>query len=125
MEMAFDVNKMQFTVKLDATAGAEMAFSQSDKKFDVDMQSGSACLTAEVNTGVKRFDASIKDYQAVTVYKDAEPYTGSYQITPKVTEQRMPTAQKLMTQDVTVKAIPYYDVSNTSGGSTVYIAKEL
>lgn len=73
----------------------------------------------------KRFDATFKDYQQVTVYKDADPYTGSYEVTPKVEAQTMPTAQKLMTQDVTIKAIPIYNVSNNSGGSTVYIAKEV
>lgn len=49
-------------------------------------------------------------------------YDGSYMVIPSVEEQKLQTAQKMMTDDVTVKAIPYYDVSNASGGTTVYIA---
>lgn len=52
-------------------------------------------------------------------------YTGSYTVTPKVTQQILPTANKLMQDDVTVKSIPIYSASNPSGGNTVYIAKEV
>ena len=96
MKVAFSENKMQFAAQLNA--GGE---------------------------DVKRLDATFKDYQAVTIYQEVDPYNGSYEVTPKVEAQTMPTAQKLMTQDVTIKAIPIYNVSNSSGGSTVYIAKEV
>lgn len=52
-------------------------------------------------------------------------YTGDYVITPKVAAQTMLTKDKVMSKDVTIKAIPFFNVSNTSGGSTVYIAKEM
>lgn len=61
----------------------------------------------------------------VTIHKDADPYRGAYEVTPQVDEQVLPTAQKLMVDDLTVKAIPRYDVSNNSGGQTVYIAREV
>lgn len=54
-----------------------------------------------------------------------QEYTGPYEATPKVTAQTLPTKDKLLAQDVTVKEIPYFDVSNTSGGSTVYIGNEV
>lgn len=41
----------------------------------------------------------------VTSY-DAEPYRGAYEVTPKVDKQILPTAQKLMVEDVVVKPIP-------------------
>lgn len=50
-----------------------------------------------------------------------ETYTGEYSIIPKVDAQVIPTAQKYLEADMTVRAIPYYDVSNNTGGSTVYI----
>lgn len=53
------------------------------------------------------------------------PYTGSYEITPKVIAQSLETAEKYMQKDLTVKAIPYYDVSNPSGGNTIYIGNEV
>ena len=64
--------------------------------------------------------------QVVEIVKsDANPYTGDYAVTPSVGGSIMPTKDKYMTQDVTVKPIPYYNVSNPAGGSTVYIAKEI
>ena len=59
------------------------------------------------------------------VYMGGEPYEGPYDVTPKVTAQTLPTAKKLMREDVSVRAIPYFDVSNPAGGNTVYIANEV
>lgn len=50
-----------------------------------------------------------------------EAYNGSYEITPQIVQQVMYTQNKYMSKDVNIKAIPYYDVSNSMGGSTVYI----
>lgn len=79
-----------------------------------------------------RFDSSeqnipvrFKEFQQVETAPDVEMYDGSYEIIPKVDEQMIPTAQKFMTRDVTIKKIPYFDVGNTAGGSTVYIANEV
>lgn len=52
-------------------------------------------------------------------------YDGAYCVTPTVDGQTLETAQKYMDADVKVNKIPYYDVGNTSGGSTVYIADEV
>ena len=73
--------------------------------------------------GLKCFEVEFKEVNTVTV--GAIPYTGDYVVTPKVDEQILPTENKLMEDDVTIKAIPFYNVSNTAGGSTVYIGKEL
>lgn len=66
-----------------------------------------------------------QDVITVPVYKDAPPYEGEYKVTPKVIEQTLPTAKKLLSEDVTIKKIPYFEVSNTSGGNTVYIGNEV
>lgn len=71
------------------------------------------------------FSAVFKDVQTVTQYVGGEVYNGDYSITPKVSEQKMNTSGKVMLEDVTVFAIPFFDVSNTSGGSTVYIADKI
>lgn len=52
---------------------------------------------------------------------DVSIYDGDYTITPDVDGQTVGTAGKMMREDLTVEAIPYFDVSNVSGGSTVYI----
>lgn len=51
-------------------------------------------------------------------------YTGDYTVVPKVTEQVLPTKDKRMIDNVTVKEVPVYKVSNNAGGITVYIARE-
>lgn len=63
--------------------------------------------------------------QAVIVSVGGEPYEGEYEVTPKISSQTLATAKKLMKDDVTVKAIPYFDVSNPAGGQTIYIGSEL
>lgn len=52
-------------------------------------------------------------------------YEGSYNITPKVEAQTVPTKYKVLVDDMTVKAIPFFSVSNTSGGNTVFIGNEV
>lgn len=54
----------------------------------------------------------------------APPYEGEYTITPAPFEsQTLETNNKLMHDDVTVLAIPYYETSNVSG-ITIYIGGE-
>lgn len=60
-----------------------------------------------------------------TSANDIPVYDGPYEAIPKVEAQTLPTAKKLMTDDVTVQGVPFYEVSNDHGGNTVYIAKEL
>lgn len=54
-----------------------------------------------------------------------EIYNGIYDITPKVTAQTVPTRDKIMLDDVTVQAIPYYETGNVQGGNTVYIGSDI
>ena len=57
--------------------------------------------------------------------EDVKIYGGPYEAIPKVEEQTLETAQKFMTDDLKIRAVPYYEVSNDQGGNTVYIAKEI
>lgn len=54
---------------------------------------------------------------------DAEPYEGEYIIKPTVDDQMLETKNKLMEDDVTVLAIPYFETSNIANGLTVYIGE--
>lgn len=60
--------------------------------------------------------------EVIEVEKVLDPYDGPYTIDPKITEIKMETMGKYMMSDVTIKPISRYDVQNTSGGNTVYIA---
>ena len=56
--------------------------------------------------------------------QDREYYTGSYQAVSSPREdQILPTAEKIMSNDVTVLKIPYYETINLSGGYTVTISE--
>ena len=48
-------------------------------------------------------------------------YDGDYIVIPKVIEQVLPTREKVMASDLTVKEIPTYEVSNEAGGNTFII----
>lgn len=69
------------------------------------------------------FKAEMGEVHTVTV--GAAPYEGDYEVTPKFEAQTLETAKKYMTDNLTVKSIPYYEVSNSAGGITVYIASEV
>lgn len=57
---------------------------------------------------------------------DVQPYTGAYEVTPKAwDEQVLQTEGKLMTDDVTVFRVPYYETINLFDGKTAYIAEEV
>ena len=51
----------------------------------------------------------------------AEEYDGTYIVMPEFYQQTLDTANKIMADDVTVKAIEVQRVSNDSGGKTIYI----
>lgn len=51
--------------------------------------------------------------------KEYEAYKGSYSVTPKVYEQYLDTTNKIMKDDVTVEAIPYYETSNMKGTTVI------
>lgn len=48
-------------------------------------------------------------------------YDGEYTVVPKAEEQTLPTGQTSMREDLTIQAIPYYEVSNPQNGKTVII----
>lgn len=56
---------------------------------------------------------------------DVEIYEGDYVVTPKVEVQSLPTKNKFLQKDVSVRSIPYFETSNAAGGKTVYIGREV
>lgn len=68
--------------------------------------------------------ASVRVDVTGTTVVGAPEYSGPYDITPLFSAQVLPTAKRLMRQDVTVKKIPQYEVSNDYGGYTLIIGDE-
>lgn len=88
-------------------------------------QATNRALPIKFQTEGQSIPVTFRNVQCVAVNTQAEPYTGAYVVTPRVDGQTLATTGKLMTDDVTIKAIPYYDTTNAAGGSTVYIASTL
>lgn len=61
------------------------------------------------------------EFQALQTVPISDVYAGPYTATPSAREQVLPTAKLIMSDDLTIKEIPFFEVSNTAGGSTVYI----
>lgn len=61
--------------------------------------------------------------QIQLVKEFGEAYEGDHIITPSRAEQIMPTKNKQMTDNVTVEAIPFYEVGNNSHGTTFIIGE--
>lgn len=56
---------------------------------------------------------------------DLKVYNGQYIVVPQAFEQEvLETENKIMTKNVVVTEVPYYEVSNVAG-TTAYIAKEI
>ena len=83
---------------------------------------GVICGTVSQETGLTGSVNSKWDVSG-TVFIDGgrEKYTGSYEVTPRANEQKLHTASKIMMDDVTIKEIPYAEVTNPAGGTTVII----
>lgn len=50
-----------------------------------------------------------------------DEYEGSYEVTPSVDPQQLETENKVMKENVNIKSIPFYKVSNIHHGNTVII----
>lgn len=74
---------------------------------------------------ISEFTSNFSEIQRVTEYVGGEEYKGDYVVTPKVFEQSLPTKAKVLIEDITIKEIPFFNVSNESGGSTVYIGDKI
>lgn len=68
-----------------------------------------------INVGFKPVN-SIKIGFNVGGTSQIPPYEGEYEVTPKTYEEQvLPTRNKRMINNLTVKKIPQYEVSNDSG----------
>ena len=90
-------------------------------RFDVHFKQSNQRIAVSFQNNSKVLGADFKSFQRVTVQPDVEHYTGDYSVIPKTDSQVLPTKDRFLMEDVEIVAIPYFDVSNNSGGTTVYI----
>lgn len=89
----------------------ETKFSYTSEKFDTWFEA--------VN---KSFSTEFGNF--VNIGQGFPKYVGEYTVTPSREIKVLETANKVLTENVTIVAIPYSQVSNVSGGKTYHIAKE-
>ena len=85
-------------------------------------------IKLDIDTFILKYFLSIRFITVIPpdISGDYPLYSGQYTVTPKAKEsQVLPTAKTVLLNDVTVKKVPLYQTSNTSGGNTVYIATEV
>lgn len=68
---------------------------------------------------IEEVEVEIKPF--VVMNRTNDEYMGDYDVTPKFSEQKLPTARKTLTKDLTILGIPYAEVTNNAGGKTVVI----
>lgn len=88
----------------------DLELSLEEEEYALQLDSDEFELSTDLSVEVKRIEG--------------EKYTGDYTVTPKTHPQTLETAQKVLTADITVEAVPYYETSNLYG-DTVYIASEV
>lgn len=98
--------------------------NQSIRKICARLVSGDNQTQCEVRDCDKNVFVARADECRVNISEYAD-YDGAYSVTPTVGGETLPTKEKVMREDLEVRPIPFYETSNNSGGTTVYIAKEL
>ena len=80
-------------------------------------------VSTETNISFKVKSANIPMSvdQGKVVYTGGKRYDGDYTVTPDIVVQTLPTAGKLLNEDMIVLEIPLYEVSNQQNGTTAII----
>lgn len=74
-------------------------------------------ICAQICANSGRIDAEIGRPKG-----DYAKYTGEYEVTPKIDEETvLDTAHKVLSDNVTVREVPMYEVTNEAGGNTLII----
>ena len=87
----------------------KIGFSPTKSVFQVEFDTASV-FQVEFDTAVE-----IKEYIG------ADVYDGEYTLTPETTDQVLLTKEKLLKENVTIKAVQKQIVENPAGGQTVTI----
>ena len=89
-------------------------------RFKVNFSESNRDFKIKISESIQDFKTSFGELQLVKVYV-GDPYDGTYEVTPKIIGQVLPTKEKILHQDLLINAIPYAETTNTSNGITVTI----
>ena len=94
-------------------------------RFEVKFLQNGRSFFTDLRTDSQKIDTAFSEFQEISIIDEIEAYDGPYVVTPAIDSQVLPTSQKRMTDNMTVKAIPYFQTSNPQMGETVYIGSEV
>lgn len=86
----------------------DVAFKQTRQALELDMAAGDQTL-----------ELTFDNFQRVDGTTDY--YDGTYDVTPLITAQRLPTRSKTMRDDVRIDMIPTREIPNAAGGVTFIV----
>lgn len=87
----------------------KIGFSPTKSVFQVEFDTASVFQV--------EFDTALEIKEST----EADVYIGEYTLTPETTDQVLLTKEKLLKENVTIKAVPKQIVDNPAGGQTVTI----
>lgn len=87
-----------------------------EPRLSVDLQLANPTLSCILSGSTRSLNATL-----ALCFNTIERYDGEYEVRPKVEEQSLPTKNKLLSEDVNIEGIPYFETTNESGGYTVII----
>lgn len=86
----------------------DVAFKQTRQALELDMAAGDQTL-----------ELTFDNFQRVD--GTADYYDGTYDVTPLITAQQLPTRSKTMRDDVRIDMIPTREIPNAAGGVTFIV----
>lgn len=101
----------------------QVAFEEISADFEMDISCRDQTLPLEFEETSAEFDMDFGEIQEVTS-GEIDVYMGAHTVTPSDNQTVLGTENKLVRENITVHAIPFFSVGNTSGGNTVYIGSE-
>lgn len=103
----------------------KVRFEESPQSFAPNFKQSNQSFSSNFSQSEQSFPLDFGEIQTVTEYIGGIPYGGEYEVIPMVVPQTLATAGKILEEDFTVQPIPYAEVSNGSGGTTVTIGNEV
>lgn len=97
----------------------EVTFEQIEADMQIDFDETAVEIPIQFDSD-DDFEVGFGEVTEV-IPDDIPAYEGNYEVNPTFADQILDTSGLLMEEDVTIKPIPIYEVSNNAGGTTVII----
>lgn len=103
----------------------KVKFAEIEQTLETRFAASEQLLKARFAEEDLTFTPDMGDIVQLPPDHDVPHYKGDYSVTPTVDGKTLKTAQTFLEEDIKIKKIPYFEVSNNSGGDTVYIGNEV